>query len=32
MYTVNIDHKDVGPTTYTIYRKEEADKKGIDYV
>jgi len=32
MYTVNIDHKGVGPTTYTIYRKEEADKKGIDYV
>jgi len=32
MYTVNIDHKDVGNTTYTIYRKEEADKKGIEYV
>jgi len=32
MYTVNIDHKDVGSTTYTIYRKEEADKKGIEYV
>ena len=32
MYTVNIDHKDKGLTTYTIYRKEEADKKGIDYV
>jgi hypothetical protein len=32
MYTVNIDHKDKGLTTYTIYRKEEADKKGINYV
>ena len=32
MYTVNIDHKDKGLTTYTIYRKEEADKEGIEYV
>jgi len=32
MYTVNIDHKDIGLTTYTIYRKEEADEKGIEYV
>ena len=32
MYTVNIDHKDVGLTTYTIYRKAEADEKGISYV
>ena len=32
MYTVNIDHKDRGLTTYTIYRKEEADEEGINYV
>ena len=32
MYTINIDHKDKGLTTYTVYRKEEADKKGINYV
>ena len=32
MYTINIDHKDKGLTTYNIYRKEEADKKGINYV
>ena len=32
MYTVNIDHKDKGLTTYTVYRKEEADKEGIQYV
>ena len=32
MYTINIDHKDKGLTTYTIYKKEEADKKGLDYV
>ena len=32
MYTVNIDHKNVGTTTYTIYRKEEADKEVIEYV
>ena len=32
MYTINIDHKDKGLTTYTVYRKEEADKEGIEYV
>ena len=32
MYTINIDHKDKGLTTYTVYRKDEADKQGIDYV
>ena len=32
MYTINIDHKDKGLTTYTIYRKEEADKEGLKYV
>ena len=32
MYTINIDHKDKGLTTYNIYRKEEADKEGIKYV
>ena len=32
MYTINIDHKDKGLTTYTVYRKEEADKEGIQYV
>tara|TARA_R100001594_G_scaffold31453_2_gene58621 strand:+ start:5715 stop:6473 length:759 start_codon:yes stop_codon:yes gene_type:complete len=32
LYTINIDHKDKGLTTYTVYRKEEADKQGIEYV
>ena len=32
MYTINIDHKDKGLTTYTVYRKEEADKEGLKYV
>jgi len=32
LYTINIDHKDKGLTTYTVYRKEEADKEGIQYV
>ena len=32
MYTINIDHKDKGLTTYTVYRKKEADKEGIKYV
>jgi len=32
LYTINIDHKDKGLTTYTIYRKEEADKEGLKYV
>ena len=32
MYTVNIDHKDKGLTTYSVYRKDEADEKGIEYV
>ena len=32
MYTINIDHKDKGLTTYNVYRKEEADEKGIEYV
>ena len=31
MYTINIKHKDKGLTTYTVYRKEEADDKGIAY-
>ena len=31
MYTINIKHKDKGLTTYTIYKKEEADEKGIAY-
>ena len=31
MYTINIKHKDKGLTTYTVYRKEEADEKGIAY-
>jgi hypothetical protein len=32
LYTINIDHKDKGLTTYTVYKKEEADKEGIKYV
>ena len=32
MYTINIEHKDKGLTTYSVYRKKEADEKGIDYV
>ena len=32
MYTINIDHKDKGLTTYNVYRKQEADDKGIKYV
>ena len=31
MYTINIKHKDKGLTTYTVYRKDEADDKGISY-
>tara|TARA_R100001082_G_C4354696_1_gene156262 strand:- start:198 stop:956 length:759 start_codon:yes stop_codon:yes gene_type:complete len=31
MYTINIKHKDKGLTTYTVYKKEEADEKGIAY-
>ena len=32
MYTINIKHKgDEGHTTYTIYRVDEAKKKGIEY-
>lgn len=33
MYSININHKgDKEPTTYTIYREEEAKRKGITYV
>ncbi len=32
MYNIHINHKDIGPTDYTIYRKCEADEEGIDYV
>jgi len=32
LYTINIDHKDKGLTTYNVYRKQEADDKGIKYV
>jgi|TARA_R110001592_G_scaffold74264_4_gene226028 hypothetical protein len=33
MYTVNINHKgQKEATTYTVYRKEEAEKEGIRYV
>jgi len=31
MYTININHKDIGLTTYTIYNKQEADDEGIAY-
>ena len=32
MYTINIDHKGKGLTTYTVYRKNEAEKEGIEFV
>ena len=32
MYTVKIDHKSLGRKSYTIYRKNEADKEGLKYV
>ena len=33
MYTINIHHKgDDGPTTYNVYREDEAKEKGIEYV
>ena len=33
MYSVNIHHRgDKNPTTYSIYREDEAKEKGIDYV
>ena len=31
MYTINIKHKDQGMVTYKIYRKEEAEKDGIQF-
>ena len=31
MYTIKINHKDIGLTEYPIYRQEEADKEGIQY-
>ena len=31
MYIITINHKDRGPTDYKIYKKDEADKKGIEY-
>tara|TARA_Y100000593_G_scaffold39022_1_gene75476 strand:+ start:1013 stop:1771 length:759 start_codon:yes stop_codon:yes gene_type:complete len=31
MYTITINHKDIGKKTYEIYTKEEADKENIDY-
>jgi len=33
LYSINIHHKgDKNPTTYSVYREEEAKKEGIDYV
>ena len=33
MYTINITHRgDDSPTTYKIFRKDEADKQDIKYV
>ncbi len=32
MYTINIDHRQDGMTTYTIYKKKEADEEGIKYI
>tara|TARA_R100001510_G_scaffold57752_1_gene67444 strand:- start:6198 stop:6959 length:762 start_codon:yes stop_codon:yes gene_type:complete len=31
MYTITIQHKDVGSKTYEIYTKEEADSEGLQY-
>tara|TARA_R100000152_G_C6768827_1_gene194426 strand:- start:926 stop:1684 length:759 start_codon:yes stop_codon:yes gene_type:complete len=31
MYTITINHKDIGSRTYEIYTKEEADKEGLQY-
>lgn len=31
MFSVNINHKDIGPTDYIIYTKEEAEKAKIPY-
>ena len=31
MYTIKIEHRDVGLTEYPIYSQEEADKEGIKY-
>ena len=31
MYTITIQHKDIGAKTYEIYTKEEADKEGLQY-
>ena len=31
MYTINIDHRQDGITTYQVYRQAEADKEGIEY-
>ena len=31
MYTIKIEHRDIGLTEYPIYRQEEADKEDIKY-
>lgn len=31
MFTIEINHRDKGPTTYSIYTKNEAVSKGLDY-
>tara|TARA_R110002020_G_scaffold128392_3_gene287755 strand:+ start:4170 stop:4931 length:762 start_codon:yes stop_codon:yes gene_type:complete len=31
MYIITINHKDVGPTDYKVYKQKEADEKGIQY-
>ena len=31
MYTINIDHRQDGMTTYQVYRQDEADNEGISY-
>ena len=32
MYTIDIHHKgDKEPTTYKVYRREEADKNNLNY-
>ena len=31
MYEIDINHRGQGKVTYTVYRKEEAEEKGIEY-
>ena len=31
MYTIKIEHRNIGPTIYKVYSKREADKKEVMY-